>query len=89
MSENFLNENTVFLSRTRESVANRLRINPKARAYTVHSFKGKEAEDIYIEDDLNNAMAKAIMKKDKSEIRLYYVAITRARNNLFNALFCE
>lgn len=65
---------------------------------TAHSFKGLEADEVYIADDLNSIVAPIQMSmqlnnlsyehlevEDQNELNLYYVACTRARKSLLNA----
>lgn len=57
---------------------------------TAHSAKGLEWESVYIEDDLNKSCERAKPVKVNTEealaeLRLYYVACTRARIHLHNA----
>ena len=84
MKKNEEEDSIVYLSRTNSSVAERLKKNPEANAHTVHSFKGKEADIVYIEDDLNESCRKAILGNDKEELRLYYVALSRAVKKIIN-----
>lgn len=59
---------------------------------TVHVSKGGTYDSVYIENDLNNAAMKVIEKggirttDDLTEMNLYYVAITRCRVELLNAV---
>jgi len=58
---------------------------------TAHTSKGYEFDCVYIEDDLNMSIEKAIVKKivdpeeNLSPIYLYYTACTRAKKELINA----
>lgn len=74
--------------------------NPNIILSTVHAYKGLEADKVYINEDLNEALVKAIKaKKDfynnnkKStplpkyiinEFNTYYVALSRAKVELVN-----
>lgn len=64
---------------------------------TAHSTKGLEFDEVVIADDLNTYTAKAISKLDevdiydsldfiRTELNLYYVACSRAKKVLLNAL---
>lgn len=63
---------------------------------TAHSSKGLEFDRVIIGDDLNKQIRKIYLKgsnkwteEDISELRLYYVAITRAKLELNNATAIE
>lgn len=74
--------------------------NPNIKLSTAHTFKGLEADIVYINDDLNEALEKAennkkeFYKKNKkdaklpasilNELNLYYVAISRAKIKIEN-----
>lgn len=70
--------------------AKRVKPTPTRIVGTAHSLKGLGAETVYINDDLNSAVTKVLTEgtyteEDKTVLRLYYVACTRARCNLYNA----
>lgn len=57
---------------------------------TAHSFKGLEADRVFIGDDMNNALYDAINGNSDNpmeELNLYYVALSRARNIIENDNF--
>lgn len=63
--------------------------DPNTILTTAHAFKGLEADTVYIEDDLNNTLAR--LKSDTSHLKsvienlnTYYVALSRARFSLVN-----
>ena len=63
---------------------------------TAHSSKGLEFDRVIVGDDLNKQIRKIYQKEqhkwtedDVSELRLYYVAITRAKLELVNATVIE
>lgn len=74
--------------------------NPDVVLTTAHTFKGLEADIVYISDDLNDSLYKAeerrkeFYKKNKkdvklpleisNELNLYYVALSRARIKIEN-----
>lgn len=64
--------------------------NPNIILSTTHSFKGLEANTVYMYNDLDSALARSIDnvmegvddELDTEMFNLYYVAMTRAKNNL-------
>jgi len=65
---------------------------------TAHTSKGKTLDEVTIADDLNDSVEDIITKysykkdyipteKEHQELMLYYVAITRAKYSLLNAVF--
>lgn len=69
---------------------------------TAHSTKGLEYDEVYIADDLNNAVKMVqismasknitydqLTKEEQTELNLYYVACTRAHKVLLNAVQLE
>ncbi len=64
---------------------------------TAHSMKGLEADEVTLAPDLNEAIADTILKitvdpeptitrEEQTELNLYYVAISRSRKSLINAV---
>jgi len=73
--------------------AKKIKPDPSKILTTAHAFKGLEADIVHIEDNLNRIIAEIITKDelndvDKENLNLYYVAITRARDELLNAAWC-
>ena len=66
---------------------------------TAHTFKGLEIDNVFIDDDLNESVNKAIDKvkaktptqymlsSAKSELNTYYVALSRAKIDILNARY--
>ena len=64
----------------------KLRSPPKIMVGTIHSFKGTEADNVFIFPDISYAAYKewqASIKGKDNLHRLFYVATTRTKNNLF------
>ena len=65
--------------------------DPRITVGTAFSLKGLGYETVYIDDDLNNQVQKVIdnggpeTEKQLVTMRLYYVACSRSRCNLYNA----
>lgn len=57
---------------------------------TAHAFKGLEADAVFLEDDLNSSVNRAILRKSeldksaKEDLNTYYVAMSRAKTKLLN-----
>jgi hypothetical protein len=56
--------------------------NPTMELSTIHGAKGKEADRVYVCSALTDKLYRSVETKD-DEHRLFYVAITRAREELF------
>ncbi len=50
---------------------------------TIHATKGKEADNVVILPDITETTYKAMLKDMDNEHRVFYVAATRARENLY------
>ena len=53
---------------------------------TIHAIKGGEQDNVILSLDLGDKILKAIKKsqdKEDEEHRVWYVAVTRAKNNLY------
>jgi superfamily I DNA/RNA helicase len=59
-----------------------LREEPLIHVGTCHSFKGSEADTVFVYPDLSTAGAIEWQSNRDSILRLFYVAITRAREEL-------
>ena len=69
-------------------LANGENLNEDARIFisTIHAIKGGEKDNVVICLDLGNKPKKAMQKSNEKadeEHRVWYVGITRARNNLY------
>ena len=56
---------------------------PRIRISTIHGAKGLEADNVVLLTDLSRASANAWSRGKEEEIRVLYVALTRARKRLF------
>ena len=56
---------------------------PRIRLSTIHGSKGAEAENVMLLTDVSYATWKNINDQSDDEHRVFYVGITRAKNNLF------
>jgi superfamily I DNA/RNA helicase len=75
---------------TYEQVLKQAKIPSNLTLATVHSVKGLEFDEVIIQDDLNNIVETAITNPSfpdsVQELNLYYVACSRARKSLINAI---
>lgn len=55
---------------------------PRVYVGTIHSFKGAEADNVYLFPDLSQSGYRAYLAEPDPTIRLFYVAMTRARRRL-------
>ncbi len=60
-----------------------LNIDSKIRVATIHSVKGKEADNVVILPDMTSLTHKGYLKDPDSEHRVFYVGATRAKQQLF------
>lgn len=73
--------------------AESIKPNPNIYIVTAHSFKGREVDSVYIEDDLNKSIIDIVFEggpssdEDIQEFNLAYVAVTRAKNKICNCKF--
>ena len=56
--------------------------NPRIKISTIHSMKGGEADNVLVVPDLSYAAHKEYLKNPATEHRVYYVAVTRTKENL-------
>ena len=56
--------------------------NPRIKVSTIHSMKGGEADNILVIPDISYAAYKEYMVNPSTEHRVFYVAVTRAKNSL-------
>ena len=56
---------------------------PRIRLSTIHGSKGAEAENVMLLTDVSYATWKNIMEESDDEHRVFYVGITRTKNNLY------
>ena len=57
--------------------------NPRIRLSTIHGSKGAEADNVVLLTDVSYKTWKNLVKDDDDEHRVFYVGITRVKNNLF------
>ena len=56
---------------------------PRIRLSTIHGSKGGEAENVVVFSDLTAAAEEAAQYDNDTLHRIFYVAVTRAKQNLF------
>lgn len=56
---------------------------PRIKISTIHSIKGGEAENVVLCTDMAQRTYDEYMANEDDERRVWYVAVTRAKNNLF------
>lgn len=61
-------------------------LNPTIRLMSIHQSKGREAETVVLDTELARRTYESYMKNPEDEHRVYYVAVTRARNRLFTLM---
>lgn len=55
---------------------------PRIRINTIHTVKGGEADNVAIMQDISSATYEAMQENPDPESRVFYVGVTRARDNL-------
>lgn len=50
---------------------------------TIHATKGREADNVVVLPDITETTYKGMLKDMDNEHRVFYVAVTRARKNLY------
>lgn len=60
--------------------------NINIRVDTIHSSKGSEADNVVLITDISSNVNKNLNKNPDSELRCYYVGITRTKKNLYLVL---
>lgn len=56
--------------------------SPRIKLSTIHAAKGGEADNVLLMTDIANSTWKELYKNSDNENRTFYVAVTRARENL-------
>jgi superfamily I DNA/RNA helicase len=56
---------------------------PRIRVSTIHAVKGKEADNVVVLPDMSVLTHRAFQKNPDDEHRVFYVAVTRAKQNLY------
>ena len=59
-----------------------LKFNYTIKLNTIHASKGKEAERVIVINSLGNKFSRFSKQKKETEIRVFYVALTRTKNRL-------
>ena len=56
---------------------------PRIRVATIHSVKGKEADNVVVLPDMSTLTHRSFQKEPDEEHRVFYVAVTRAKQKLY------
>ena len=56
---------------------------PRIKLSTIHAAKGGEAENVILLTDISNRIYKSFQSNPDDESRVFYVGLTRAKENLF------
>jgi hypothetical protein len=56
---------------------------PRIKLSTIHAAKGGEAENVILLTDISNRIYKSYQANPDDESRVFYVGLTRAKQNLF------
>ena len=56
---------------------------PRIRIATIHSVKGKEADNVLLLPDMTSLTHNSYIKDGDSEHRVFYVGATRAKKHLY------
>ena len=57
--------------------------NPRIKLTTIHGSKGAEANNVILMTDISYRTWKNLIKENDDEHRVFYVGVTRVKNNLF------
>ena len=60
-----------------------MRGNPRIKLSTIHGAKGGEADNVIVLSDLSNKFMEEAHRNPDAMRRLFYVAVTRSKKNLF------
>jgi ATP-dependent DNA helicase UvrD/PcrA len=71
-----------FMTMIRHFGTDILDMEPNLRVGTIHSVKGREADHVIINTNLTKKTSDALLADPDPEHRLFYVGITRARDNI-------
>ena len=66
-----------------EQVGENIKGEPRIRVSTIHQAKGGECDNVVILLDLGRIVYKSYTKNPDDEHRVFYVAVTRAKENLY------
>jgi superfamily I DNA/RNA helicase len=57
--------------------------SPRIKISTIHGAKGGECDNVVVMTDISAKTYKGMMRNPDDEIRVFYVAVTRAKENLY------
>ena len=60
-----------------------LQKEPRIKTSTIHQAKGGECDNVIVLTDIGKIVYKSYMKNPDDEHRVFYVAVTRAKENLY------
>ena len=66
-----------------ERIGEDIKGEPRIRVSTIHQAKGGECDNVVVLLDLGRLVYKSYLKNPDDEHRVFYVGITRVKNNLF------
>jgi|TARA_R110002012_G_scaffold280114_2_gene468559 superfamily I DNA/RNA helicase len=66
-----------------EKIGEDIKGEPRIRVSTIHQAKGGECDNVVVLLDLGRLVYKAYVKNPEDEHRVFYVAVTRAKENLY------
>ena len=66
-----------------EKIGEDITAEPRIRVSTIHQAKGGECENVIVLLDLGKIVYRSYLKNPDDEHRVFYVAVTRAKNNLY------
>jgi superfamily I DNA/RNA helicase len=82
-----LNWDIETLNYYRDLIKNKVHLTPDKKINininTIHTVKGGEADNVIVLEDLTNSVYNNLKQNPDSENRIFYVAITRAKQNLY------
>ena len=66
-----------------ERIGENIKGEPRIRVSTIHQAKGGECDNVVVLLDLGRLVYRSYMKNPDDEHRVFYVAVTRAKQNLY------
>ena len=60
-----------------------LQKEPRIKTSTIHQAKGGECDNVVVLTDIGKLVYKSYIRNPDDEHRVFYVAVTRAKHNLF------
>jgi DNA helicase-2/ATP-dependent DNA helicase PcrA len=61
----------------------KLTSEPRIKISTIHGAKGGEADNVVVFTDISNRTKRAMLENEDDETRVFYVAVTRAKQRLY------